>query len=114
VLEIINSPDHITICALQGNAGAGGVFHALAADRVSARNGIALNPHYKGMGNLYGSEYWTYLFAAPHRTRQGGKDRRGSPTRRHERSVPLGIVGRTLWGDPGKVRRTGQRASRAR
>jgi 5,10-methylene-tetrahydrofolate dehydrogenase/methenyl tetrahydrofolate cyclohydrolase/methionyl-tRNA formyltransferase len=22
---------------------------------------IVLNPHYKGMGNLYGSEYWTYL-----------------------------------------------------
>ena len=25
------------------------------------RAGIVLNPHYKGMGNLYGSEYWTYL-----------------------------------------------------
>jgi len=22
---------------------------------------VILNPHYKGMGNLYGSEYWTYL-----------------------------------------------------
>ena len=22
---------------------------------------MVLNPHYKGMGNLYGSEYWTYL-----------------------------------------------------
>ena len=34
---------------------------ALAADFVYARKGIVLNPHYKGMGNLYGSEYWTYL-----------------------------------------------------
>ena len=46
---------------MQGNAGAGGVFLALAADRVLARRGVVLNPHYKGMGNLYGSEYWTYL-----------------------------------------------------
>jgi putative two-component system hydrogenase maturation factor HypX/HoxX len=37
------------------------VFLALAADHVWARAGIVLNPHYKGMGNLYGSEYWTYL-----------------------------------------------------
>jgi putative two-component system hydrogenase maturation factor HypX/HoxX len=37
------------------------VFLALAADRVLARRGVVLNPHYKGMGNLYGSEYWTYL-----------------------------------------------------
>jgi len=34
---------------------------ALAADLVYARRGIVLNPHYKGMGNLYGSEYWTYV-----------------------------------------------------
>jgi putative two-component system protein, hydrogenase maturation factor HypX/HoxX len=32
----------------------------LAADKVYARSGIVLNPHYKRMG-LYGSEYWTYL-----------------------------------------------------
>lgn len=61
VLEIVDTPHHITISALQGNAGAGGAFLALAADHVWARNGVVLNPHYKGMGNLYGSEYWTYL-----------------------------------------------------
>ena len=53
--------DRLTIAALCGNAGAGGVFLALAADRVWMHNGVVLNPHYKGMGNLYGSEYWTYL-----------------------------------------------------
>ncbi len=58
---IITCSTHITIAALQGNAGAGGVFMALAADRVFARDGVVLNPHYKGMGNLFGSEYWTYL-----------------------------------------------------
>lgn len=60
-LEIITTTTHITVSAMQGNAGAGGVFLARAADRVWARKGIILNPHYKDMGNLYGSEYWTYL-----------------------------------------------------
>jgi putative two-component system hydrogenase maturation factor HypX/HoxX len=59
--EIINSTDHLTIAALRGNAGAGGVFLARAADQVWAHGGVILNPHYKDMGNLYGSEYWTYL-----------------------------------------------------
>ncbi len=59
--EIITTNSHITIAALQGNAGAGGVFLARAADKVWARKGVLLNPHYKDMGNLYGSEYWTYL-----------------------------------------------------
>jgi putative two-component system hydrogenase maturation factor HypX/HoxX len=53
--------DQLTVAALQGNAGAGGCFLALTCDRVWARRGVVLNPHYKGMGNLYGSEYWTYL-----------------------------------------------------
>ena len=59
--EIITCGSHLTMAAMQGNAGAGGVFMALAADLVLAREGVVLNPHYKGMGNLYGSEYWTYL-----------------------------------------------------
>tara|TARA_R110001592_G_scaffold208897_2_gene459979 strand:- start:3330 stop:5060 length:1731 start_codon:yes stop_codon:yes gene_type:complete len=60
ILEIINSTDHYIISALQGNAGAGGVSLAIAADRIICRDGIVLNPHTKNMG-LYGSEYWTYL-----------------------------------------------------
>ncbi|MEI6559580.1 MAG: enoyl-CoA hydratase-related protein [Rhodospirillaceae bacterium] len=58
---LITGGRQLTIAALGGNAGAGGVFLALAADLVWARSGVVLNPHYKGMGNLYGSEYWTYL-----------------------------------------------------
>ena len=61
VREIVGTDRQLTIAAMQGNAGAGGVFLALAADRVWARDGAVLNPHYKSMGNLYGSEYWTYL-----------------------------------------------------
>ena len=48
VREIIVTDRQLTIAAMQGNAGAGGVFLALAADRVFARDGVILNPHYKG------------------------------------------------------------------
>ena len=61
VHAIITSDRQLTIAALQGNAGAGGVFLSLAADYIFARASVILNPHYKSMGNLYGSEYWTYL-----------------------------------------------------
>jgi len=60
-LEIINTDSHLTVAALQGNVGAGGVFLARCADEVWSREGVILNPHYKDMGNLFGSEYWTYL-----------------------------------------------------
>ncbi len=57
---ILETDDRITVAALHGNAGAGGVYLARAADLVWARRGVILNPHYKDMGNLYGSEFWTY------------------------------------------------------
>ncbi|MBK7613923.1 MAG: hydrogenase maturation protein [Burkholderiales bacterium] len=59
-LELLTLTDRLTVSALRGNAGAGGCFLALAADEVWAHGGVVLNPHYKNMGNLYGSEYWTY------------------------------------------------------
>ncbi|MCK9388957.1 MAG: enoyl-CoA hydratase-related protein [Sulfuritalea sp.] len=59
--ELIESGGQITVAALAGNAGAGGCFLARAADLVWAREGVILNPHYRNMGNLHGSEYWTYL-----------------------------------------------------
>ncbi len=59
--DIISTMSHLTIAALRGNAGAGGVFLARAADFIWAHAGVILNPHYKDMGNLFGSEYWTYL-----------------------------------------------------
>lgn len=60
VLSLLTATDHLTIAAMCGSAGTGGVMMALGADRVMAREGIVLNPHYKGMDGLYGSEYWTY------------------------------------------------------
>lgn len=57
---IVDTTDKLVIAAVRGNAGAGGVFLALAADRVLARRSVVLNAHYKNMGNLFGSELWTY------------------------------------------------------
>lgn len=82
-LEIINSDSHLTVAALQGNAGAGGVFLARAADKVWARRGVVLNPHYKDMGNLYGSEYWTYLLP-----RYAGEENAGRIT---QARLPMGV-----------------------
>jgi putative two-component system protein, hydrogenase maturation factor HypX/HoxX len=61
VREIVETESHLVISALAGDAAAGGVPFALAADRVYARDDVVLNPYYRHMGGLYGSEYWTYL-----------------------------------------------------
>jgi putative two-component system hydrogenase maturation factor HypX/HoxX len=61
VKDIAMTGTHLVISALAGDAGAGGVPLALAADYVLAREDIVLNPYYQHMGGLYGSEYWTYL-----------------------------------------------------
>jgi putative two-component system hydrogenase maturation factor HypX/HoxX len=61
VREIVETDSHLVISALSGDAAAGGVPLALAADHVVARTDVVLNPYYRHMGGLYGSEYWTYL-----------------------------------------------------
>jgi putative two-component system hydrogenase maturation factor HypX/HoxX len=61
VRDIVETDSHLVISALAGDAAAGGVPFALAADRVYAREDVVLNPYYRHMGGLYGSEYWTYL-----------------------------------------------------
>jgi putative two-component system hydrogenase maturation factor HypX/HoxX len=61
VREIVETDSHLVISALTGDAAAGGVPFALAADRVVAREDVVLNAYYRHMGGLYGSEYWTYL-----------------------------------------------------
>ncbi|MEU6236139.1 hydrogenase maturation protein [Kitasatospora sp. NPDC047058] len=59
VEAVLTTTDRLVVAALGGNAAAGGVMLALAADEVWCRRGVVLNPHYRLMG-LYGSEYWTY------------------------------------------------------
>ena len=61
VKDIVTTDSHLVISAIAGDAGAGGVPLALAADYVLARDDTVLNPYYQHMGGLYGSEYWTYL-----------------------------------------------------
>nr|MBL8409991.1 hydrogenase maturation protein [Dechloromonas sp.] len=58
---VLRCETQLTVAAVGANAGAGGCFLARAADFVWVRDGVVLNPHYKNMGNLYGSEFWTYL-----------------------------------------------------
>ncbi|MEU6807839.1 hydrogenase maturation protein [Streptomyces sp. NPDC046831] len=59
VEAVLRTTDRLVVSALGGNAAAGGVMLALAADEVWCRTGAVLNPHYRRMG-LYGSEFWTY------------------------------------------------------
>ena len=81
---VLEATDRLTVAALQGNAGAGGCFLAFACDQVWARAGVILNPHYKNMGNLYGSEYWTYTL--PRRVK------RGAPRAVMENRLPVGAA----------------------
>ena len=102
--EIITAKDRLTVAALGANAGAGGVFLSRAADRVWARRGVVLNPHYKDMGNLYGSEYWTYLlprYAGEENARRISRAR--LPVGVHE-ALELGLVDRVLRGPPEEFR----------
>jgi putative two-component system hydrogenase maturation factor HypX/HoxX len=104
VLEILSTDRQLTVAALAGNAGAGGCFLALAADHVWVRHGVLLNPHYKGMGNLYGSEYWTYLLprrVAPDAARALTDDRLPLGA---AQAAALGLVDAALDGDPAAFR----------
>jgi putative two-component system hydrogenase maturation factor HypX/HoxX len=97
-LELIDTPNQITIAAIGGNTGAGGCFLARAADQVWVRAGALMNPHYKNMGNLYGSEYWTYLL--PKRVGEDGAQRimRDRLPLSAQRAVAIGFADAVLAG----------------
>jgi putative two-component system hydrogenase maturation factor HypX/HoxX len=59
IKSILESDEVVTVASLSKNAGAGGVFMALACDYIVAKENVTLNPHYKTLG-LSGSEYHTY------------------------------------------------------
>ncbi len=99
-LAMLEARDKLVVAAMRGNAGAGGVFMALAADQVLARETAVLSPHYKNMGNLYGSEYWTYLL--PRRLGKGGATQLMS-TRMPilaRQACDMGLIDGLLPGDP--------------
>ncbi|MCC7327660.1 MAG: hydrogenase maturation protein [Burkholderiales bacterium] len=113
VREIIMTSRQLTIAAMQGNAGAGGAFLALAADRVWARDAVILNAHYKGMGNLYGSEYWTYLLP-----RRVGDDAARALTQGRlpmtaRAAVAAGLIDAQFGADPEGFRREVERRAQA-
>ncbi|MEV6671176.1 enoyl-CoA hydratase-related protein [Streptomyces sp. NPDC051162] len=72
VHAVLTTTDRLVVAAPGGNAAAGGVMLALAADEVWCRAGAVLNPHYRLMG-LYGSEFWTY--SLPRRVGAGTAER---------------------------------------
>ncbi|MFJ9769671.1 hydrogenase maturation protein [Kitasatospora sp. NPDC101157] len=104
VEAILTTSDKLTVAALAGNAAAGGLMLALAADEVWCRDSAVLNPHYRLMG-LYGSEYWTYTLPA----RVGAEQAERLTTEalpvgaQHARRI--GLVDRTAGGDAADFRR---------
>lgn len=114
---ILTTTDRVTVAALQGNAGAGGAFVAATCDEVWARAAVILNPHYKNMGNLYGSEYWTYTL--PRRIKQG--EARAVMNHRlpisARQAQAVGLVDAVIDGDHarfvGEVRRRAQAIARS-
>ncbi len=97
-LELINTEAQLTVAALGGNAGAGGCFLARAADLVWAREAVILNPHYKNMGNLYGSEYWTYLLPRRVGPEAAGAIMRDRQPLTAQRALEIGFTDACLGG----------------
>jgi len=98
-LAILSLTDRLVVAALRGNAGAGGCFLALAADEVWAHAGVVQNPHYKNMGNLYGSEYWTYLLPRRVGEAKAREIMRGRLPMGAREAHTLGLVDAVLDGD---------------
>jgi len=112
-LEIMSFTDKFVISALRGNGGAGGVFLALAADEVWARDGVVLNPHYKNMGNLYGSEYWTYLLPRRVGAEGAGRIMSNRLPIGAEAAGRTGLVDTVIGGDSaGYLEQVAERAAR--
>jgi putative two-component system hydrogenase maturation factor HypX/HoxX len=101
VREVIETDSQLVVSALTGDAAAGGVPFALAADYVVAREDVVLNPYYGHMGGLYGSEYWTYLLP-----RRVGEEMTSALTSAPfeplgaRRAVDIGLIDDAFGGTP--------------
>ncbi|WP_335934676.1 hydrogenase maturation protein [Streptomyces sp. PTD5-9] len=95
VEAVLTTTDRLVVSAVAGNAAAGGVMLALAADEVWCRRASVLNPHYRLMG-LYGSEYWTYTL--PRRVGAAAAERltEAALPVSAEAAERLGLVDRTV------------------
>lgn len=99
VEAVLRTTDRLVVAALGGNAAAGGVVLAQAADEVWLRDGVVLNPHYRLMG-LHGSEYWTYLL--PRRIGQAETERvmEAALPVGSARALRLGLADRVVSAPP--------------
>ncbi|MFF2143073.1 hydrogenase maturation protein [Kitasatospora sp. NPDC058190] len=104
VEAILTTGDKLTVAALAGNAAAGGLMLALAADEVWCRESAVLNPHYRLMG-LYGSEYWTYTLPARVGAEQAEQLTTEALPVGAEHARRIGLVDRTTGGDAAEFRR---------
>ncbi|MFE5582646.1 hydrogenase maturation protein [Kitasatospora sp. NPDC056531] len=104
VEAILTTGDKLTVAALAGNAAAGGLMLALAADEVWCRESAVLNPHYRLMG-LYGSEYWTYTLPARVGEEQAERLTTEALPVGAEHARRIGLVDRTTGGDAAEFRR---------
>lgn len=103
VEAILTTTDKLVISALPGNAAAGGVMLALAADEVWCRESVVLNPHYQLMG-LHGSEYWTYTLPRRVGSEQAHRLTREPLPVGARAALRLGLVDRVVPGDAATFR----------
>ncbi|MBV2152473.1 hydrogenase maturation protein [Kitasatospora sp. SUK 42] len=104
VEAVLTTGDKLTVAALAGNAAAGGLMLALAADEVWCRESAVLNPHYRLMG-LYGSEYWTYTLPRRVGAEQAGRLATEALPVGAEHAHRIGLVDRTAGGGAAEFRR---------
>jgi putative two-component system protein, hydrogenase maturation factor HypX/HoxX len=98
VEAILTTTGQLTVAALAGNAAAGGLMLALAADQVWCRGGAVLNPHYRLMG-LHGSEYWTYTLPRRVGAREAGRLTEGCLPVSSASALHSGLVDRVITAD---------------
>ncbi|MFJ1703526.1 hydrogenase maturation protein [Kitasatospora sp. NPDC088346] len=112
LVEAVLTTEKLTVSALAGNAAAGGLMLAIAADEVWCRASAVLNPHYRLMG-LYGSEYWTYTLPRRVGEHQAGRLTSAALPVGAAEAVELGLVDRVFAGDAAAFRARAEREAAA-
>ena len=103
VEAILTTTGKLTVAALAGNAAAGGLMLALAADHVWCRAGAVLNPHYRLMG-LHGSEYWTYTLPRRVGAHEAARLTQACLPVAPASALRSGLVDQVIAGDPASYR----------
>ncbi len=103
VHAILTTTGQLTVAAMAGNAAAGGLMLALAADQVWVRAGAVLNPHYRLMG-LHGSEYWTYTLPRRVGAAEAARLTQACLPVTPASALRSGLVDQVIAGDPASYR----------